>query len=117
SIRCNSGEYGGRYLMTHPCFFQEGIRCSHSSLVCIDALSMITTVFFVIVCQNASKQAITTPVWIDCSNIEACKSLWRFINPHTLIRPYFMAGSSMTLSGSCQAYGMVRSSAKPDSSK
>src|SRR6266446_3571392 len=31
------------------------------------------------------------------SNIHGCKSLWRFINPSTLIRPDFLAGSSMTL--------------------
>src|SRR6266446_240580 len=83
SIRFNSGEYGGRYLMTNPCFFQYGIRSSNSSLVWIDALSMTTTVFFVIVRQKASKHAITTPVWMDSSNINGCKSLWRFINPST----------------------------------
>src|SRR6266568_7753789 len=103
SIRFNSGEYGGRYLMINPCFFQQGTRSSNSSLLWIEALSTTTTVFFVIVRQNASKQAITTPVWIDCSNIKVCKSLLRFINPNTLIRPYRMAGSSMTLLGSCQA--------------
>jgi hypothetical protein len=49
SIRFNSGEYVGRYLMSKPCFFQYGRRSSNSSLVWIDALSMTTTVFFVIV--------------------------------------------------------------------
>src|SRR5712691_7144501 len=69
SIRFNSGEYVGRYLMSNPCFFQKGIRSAKSSLVWIDTLSIITTVFCVIVLQKASKQAITTPVWIDWSNI------------------------------------------------
>src|SRR5712691_5417971 len=69
SIRFNSGEYVGRYLMINPCFFQKGIRSSNSSLLWIDALSIITTVLCLIVLQKASKQAITTPVCIDSSNI------------------------------------------------
>src|SRR6266487_2474085 len=103
SIRFNSGEYGGKYLMINPFFFQEGSLSSNSSLVWIDALSMTTTVFFVSVRQKVSKQAITTPVCMEPSNINGCRSFWRFINPSTLIRPYFLAGSSMTLLGSCQA--------------
>src|SRR4030095_10558555 len=103
SIRFNSGEYGLRYLTISPCFFQYGSRSAKSSLVWMAALSTNTTVFFVSVWQNASTQATTTPVWIDCSNIEACKSFWRFLNPNTLIRPVRKAGSSMTLLGSCQA--------------
>src|SRR5215831_20668617 len=87
SIKFNSGEYGLRYLMTNPCFFQYGIRSSNSSLVWIDALSTTTTVFFVIVRQNASKQAMTTPVCMDASNINACKLLGRFINPNTFNGP------------------------------
>ena len=47
SIKFNSGEYGGKYLIINPFFFQEGIRSSKSSLVWIDAWSMTTTVFFV----------------------------------------------------------------------
>src|SRR2546427_739751 len=68
-IRLNSGEYGGRYVMSNPCFFQEGTRSSNSSLRWMEAWSTTTTVFVVSVRQNASKQAITTPVSIDCSNI------------------------------------------------
>src|SRR5260370_1550591 len=68
SIRFNSGEYGLRYLIINPCFFQYSIRSSNSSLRWMEALSTTTTVFVVIVCQKASKQAITTPVWIDPSN-------------------------------------------------
>jgi len=49
SIRFHSGEYGRRYLMIKPCFFQEGRRSAKSSLVWIAALSMTTTVFCVIV--------------------------------------------------------------------
>src|SRR5712664_2884558 len=87
SIRFNSGEYGGRYVMIHPCFFQEGTRSSHASRLWMEAWSTTTTILLVMVRQNASKQAITTPVWIDGSNLEVCKSFWRFINPKTLIRP------------------------------
>src|SRR5947208_610168 len=35
SIRFNSGEYGLRYLMINPCFFQSERRSSNSSLVWI----------------------------------------------------------------------------------
>ena len=48
SIRFNSGEYGLRYLMINPTYFQEGIWSSNSSLLWIDALSITTTVFFLI---------------------------------------------------------------------
>src|SRR5712691_12410667 len=103
SIRFNSGEYGGRYVMINPCCFQYGTRSSHSSRLWMEALSTTPTVFVVSVRPNASQQAITTPVWIDCSNIEVGTSLWRCINPKTLIRPERLAGSAMTLLGSCQA--------------
>jgi hypothetical protein len=49
SIRLNSGEYGLRYLMLNLCGFQAGRRSSNASRVWIDALSMPTTVFCVIV--------------------------------------------------------------------
>src|SRR5262249_124943 len=42
---------------------------------------MTTTVFFLSVLLNSSKQAITTPVCTDCSKINECKSFFLFINP------------------------------------
>ena len=46
SIRFNLREYGLRYLMIHPCFFQYGRHSSNSSLVWIDALSMTMQTLF-----------------------------------------------------------------------
>src|SRR5712691_11229774 len=103
SSRLNSGEYGGRYVMINTCCFQEGTRSSHSSRLGMEAWSTTTTVFVVSVRPNASQQAITTPVWIDLANRGLGTSWWRFINPKTLIRPERLAGSAITLLGSCQA--------------
>src|SRR5712691_9621388 len=85
SIRLNSGEYGGRYVMINPCCFQEGTRSSHASRLGMEACSTTTTGFVVRARRNASQQAITRPVSIHCTNIEVGTSWWRCINPRTLI--------------------------------
>src|SRR4249920_2264690 len=87
AIRCNAGEYGGRDLMTHPCFFQYGIRSANASRVWIDAWSRTPTVFCVIVRHKASQHALPTPGWRVSANIHGGKSLGRCINPSTVIRP------------------------------
>jgi hypothetical protein len=60
---------------------------------------------------------MTTPLWTDGANIDACQSLWRFIHPQTWIRPERMAGSSMTSPAAGHAYGIEGSRAKPASSQ
>src|SRR5262249_26121081 len=46
SMRFSSGEYVLKYLIINPFFFHRGRHSSNSSLVCTEALSMTTTVFF-----------------------------------------------------------------------
>src|SRR6266536_3324724 len=60
SIRLSSGAYGIKYLIINPFFFHRAIYSSNSSLLCMEELSITTTVFFLIFLQKSFKQATTT---------------------------------------------------------
>src|SRR6201998_1459370 len=105
SIRLSSGAYGIKYLIVNPFFFHRVIYSSNSSLLCMEELSITTTVFFLIFLQKSFKQA-TTEVLMDWSKRYGYNTFFLFIKPKTFIRFPFVAGSSMTLPTSCQAYGI-----------
>ena len=78
---------------------------------------MTTTVFCLRVLLHASQQAITTSVCTDCAKSNGCTSFLLFLTPQTFLRPYWRAGMSITVPGSCPAEGIDGSRVKPDSSQ
>src|ERR1700704_1555741 len=103
SIRFSSGAYGIKYLIINPFFFHRGRDSSNSSLLCMEELSIITTVLFLIFLQKLFTQATTTEVLMDCSKRYGYNSFFLFIKPKIFIRPPFVAGISMTLPDSCRS--------------
>src|SRR2546425_4095753 len=86
-----AGAYGIKYLIINPFFFHRGIDSSNSSLLCMEELSIITIVFFLIFLQKSFTQAITTEVLMDCSKRYGYNSFFLFIKPKTFIRLPFVA--------------------------
>src|SRR5437870_881855 len=117
SIRLSSGAYGIKYFIINPFFFHRAIYSSNASLLCMEALSITTTVFFLIFLQKSFKQATTTEVLKDCSKRYGYTSFFLFIKPKTFMRLPFVVGISMMLPASCQAYGIEGARVHPDSSK
>ena len=90
-------------MRTNPFFFQAGSFLRKAWLVWIGALSMITTVFLVIVWLKTSKQPITISVVIDWSTQKGVKSLSVVKNPNTLSRLPLVTGTSIVSPMGCQA--------------
>src|SRR6266508_5337198 len=103
SIRLSSGAYGIKYLIINPFFLHKRIHYSNSLLLCMEELSITTTVFFLIFLQKSFKQATTTEVFRDCSKRYGYNSFFLFIKLKTIRRPPFVSEISMTLTASCQA--------------
>src|SRR5712671_3745797 len=81
SIRLSSGAYGIKYLIINPFFFHRAIYSSNSSLLCMEELSITTTVFLLIFLQKSFKQATTTEVLRDWSKRYGYNSFFLFISP------------------------------------
>ncbi len=82
----SSGEYGGKNNNSKPNFFHLDIWDLKSLLVCIEALSSITTVVFVILLANSLKKSITT--WVSTLVVVILDTrllFFVFRNPRTFI--------------------------------